>query len=73
MRTTESALSGSGGPGASGAAPSLHIDLRGLVSYARQKGVSVPDLSDKEKNRFITGGDMNTVRKLAARNREDMP
>ena len=29
--------------------PSVKIDYRGLIAYARKKGVSVHDLSDEEK------------------------
>ncbi|MCR5063455.1 MAG: hypothetical protein K6A89_09245 [Treponema sp.] len=31
-----------------------HIDLKGLISYAKSKNVSPYDLSDQEKERFIS-------------------
>lgn len=45
--------------------PNIKIDYRGLTTFARNKGCRVCDLSDEEKNRFITDADMNTVRKHA--------
>lgn len=32
------------------------IDLRGLMSYAKEKGVAVAQLSEQEKNSFIREG-----------------
>ena len=31
----------------------IKLDLRGLIAYARVKGISPGDLSEKEKSRFI--------------------
>ena len=45
--------------------PNIKIDYRGLVKYAREKGCHVYELSDEEKNRYISNGDMNTVRSSA--------
>ena len=42
--------------------PEIRIDYKGLTMFARSKGVRVCDLSDEEKNRFITGADMRIVR-----------
>lgn len=33
--------------------PNIKMDLAGLSRYARNKGVSVAELSEEEKNRFI--------------------
>ena len=33
--------------------PSVKIDYRGLIAYAREKGVSVHELSDEEKQPFV--------------------
>ena len=43
--------------------PQFNIDYRGLIKYARSKGLSVVDLSEAEKNRFITGSTMSDVKK----------
>ena len=32
----------------------IKVDLRGVREYARQKGMSVADLSDQEKQMFMT-------------------
>ena len=34
--------------------PDVRIDYNGLVNYAKQKGVRVIELSDNEKNRFVS-------------------
>lgn len=34
--------------------PKVMIDYKGLLNYAKQKGVRVIDLPDSEKNRFVT-------------------
>ncbi|MCI8578028.1 MAG: hypothetical protein HFG64_11075 [Lachnospiraceae bacterium] len=33
--------------------PKIKLDLRGLMQYAKDKGVKVADLTEKEKVRFI--------------------
>ena len=45
--------------------PNINIDYRGLTAFARNKGCKVCDLTDEEKNRFITDADMNIVRERA--------
>ncbi len=45
--------------------PNIKIDYRGLTEFARNKGCRVCDLTDEEKNLFITDADMNIVRKRA--------
>lgn len=42
--------------------PKFNIDYRGLIKYARSKGLSVPQLTDREKELFITGNSMADVR-----------
>ena len=41
--------------------PKVQIDLAGLMAYAREKGVKACDLSEEEKNRFISGGTVESV------------
>ena len=46
--------------------PELHkvkIDYHGLIAYAKKKGVSVPELSDEEKNDFILNSSMDEINK----------
>ena len=42
--------------------PNISIDYRDLTAFARNKGCKVCDLTDEEKNLFITDADMNIVR-----------
>ena len=39
----------------------VKLDLTGLLAYAEQKGVSPQDLSDDEKNQFLTGGTVKSI------------
>ena len=34
--------------------PNVRIDYKGLLDYAQKKGVSVIELTDEEKNRFVS-------------------
>ena len=34
--------------------PKLVVDYRGLIAYAKQKGITPSELTDSEKNQFIT-------------------
>lgn len=43
--------------------PNIQIDYRGLTAYARNKNVSVANLSDEEKNKFIKNATINDVKK----------
>ena len=43
----------------------VNIDYRGLVAFAKDKGVPVCNLSDEEENLFIKGSDMDKVRAIA--------
>jgi len=34
--------------------PKVRIDYKGLLDFAKQKGVRVVDLTEEEKNQFVT-------------------
>lgn len=39
----------------------VQIDYHGLIAYAKQKGVAVPDLTDEEKDAFIVNSSMGQL------------
>ena len=43
--------------------PVVTINYNGLLKYAEEKGVQPSELTDDEKNQFITDHDMDWVRK----------
>jgi len=43
--------------------PVINVDYRGLITYARSKNKTVPELSDQEKEKFIINSDMDEVRR----------
>ena len=43
--------------------PKIKIDYKGLISYAHSRGVSVHDLSDDEKNKFISDTTIAEIRR----------
>lgn len=44
--------------------PAVIIDYRGLIAYAKSKNKTVPELSDAEKNPFISDSSMQEIKKL---------
>ncbi len=46
--------------------PNVQINLAGLISYAREKGVKVGDLSEEEKNKFISGETVDSLQKMVS-------
>ena len=44
--------------------PKIKMNLRELVKYAKAINKKVPELSDEEINRFISGATMDDVRKV---------
>ena len=44
--------------------PKIKMNLRELVKYANAINKKVPELSDEEINRFISGATMDDVRKV---------
>lgn len=43
--------------------PDVRIDYRGLINYAKKVGKTVADLSDEEKDAYISGSTMSELRK----------
>lgn len=43
--------------------PHVRIDCRGLIQYADAAGKTVMELSDEEKDKFISGSTMRELRK----------
>ena len=41
--------------------PAVKIDFVGLATYAKTKGVSVSELTEEEKNRFIEGETVSSL------------
>lgn len=54
MMNYKISLNTSGRPIMPSELPNVRIDYKGLLNYAKQKGVRVIDLSEAEKNRFVT-------------------
>lgn len=44
--------------------PAVKIDYRGLIAYAKSINKTVPELSDAEKNQFISDSSMQEIRKI---------
>ncbi|MCR5103558.1 MAG: hypothetical protein K6B68_03775 [Eubacterium sp.] len=42
----------------------VQIDYQGLIAYARNKGITVPELTDEEKNKFIINSTMSEIKKM---------
>ena len=47
------ALKASSNPVKKSELPNVVADYRGLIAYAREKGVAVTELSQEEKNRYV--------------------
>ena len=43
--------------------PNVIIDYSALLEYAREKGVKASDLTEEEKNRFISGETVESLQK----------
>lgn len=44
--------------------PQIKIDLRGLVKYTHSKSVSVSELSDDEKQKFVMNASTDEVNRI---------
>ena len=44
--------------------PTVKIDYRGLIAYAKSINKTIPELSDTEKNQFISDSSMQEIRKM---------
>lgn len=53
MKRYKASLTNTPGPIAFEDIPNIKIDMKGLLTYAREKGVEPAYLSDEEKERFI--------------------
>lgn len=53
MKKYKNSLSNMQGPILLSQCPNIKLNLQGLMRYAREKGVKVVDLSEKEKASFI--------------------
>ena len=49
-----------------GQLPKVHIDLAGMMRYAHENGKKAGDLTEEEKNRFISGESVKSLRKKVA-------
>ena len=53
MKRYKTSLANTPGPVAFEDIPNIKIDMKGLLAYAKEKGVEPAYLSDEEKERFI--------------------
>jgi len=53
MKRYKASLANTQGPVAFEDIPNIKIDMKGLLAYAKEKGVEPAYLSDEEKERFI--------------------
>lgn len=44
--------------------PEVKIDYRGLITYAKSINKTVPELSEAEKNQFISDSSIQEIRKM---------
>ena len=53
MKKYKESLANMSGPILLSQCPKVRMDLRGLMQYAKEKGVKVIELTEKEKSAFI--------------------
>lgn len=53
MKKYKDSLNAMQGPVLLSQCPNIKLDLRGLMKYAKEKGVKVIDLSEEEKASFV--------------------
>ena len=66
-KSYKSSLDSMCGPYSPDEIPKVRIDLKGLSSYAKRIGKTVPELSDEEKQPFVVGLEVQELKRQMIR------